>query len=362
MNLHLVQDTPFYTDHLIERINRLGCGVQLFVYINPDINKKLEYITSNNIIRLTLNDDIPKFLKDNSITKIFIHSLSNSAMKFLDHTPKQIVIYWFFWGWDGYRHPQLKKDLYLPATKEYLRNNDQYNFIRTTWLRYRSFQFEKRMNAILKKIHFCCTQIKGDFDLIKSLSDKFNMDYIFFAYRGISEQKSMISQWTPSKPLVILLGNSADPSNNHLDILLKLKPYLPDIDKIICPLSYAGNENYKRKVISEGNNLFGAKFISLTKFMPLSDYQNIIDSVDVGVFYHKRQQAYSNIMSLIEKDKRVLMNPNSTLYQMFVDLKVENVFAEFDVLLKAKSVSRNNCLYFKLEEQEIDKYYKKVFC
>ena len=82
-----------------------------------------------------------------------------------------------------------------------------------------------------------------------------------------------------------MIGNSAVPTNNHLDIL----NYLRNNDttswkKIIIPLSYGGTESYKKVVIDEGVSLFGDRMMPLQSFMPLDKYTRIMSNCKTAIF------------------------------------------------------------------------------
>ena len=72
---------------------------------------------------------------------------------------------------------------------------------------------------------------------------------------------------SPHDGLNILLGNSADPSNNHKEVLDKLRSYATENIRIYCPLSY-GDRKYAQIVSDYGRLMFGEKFLALRDFMP----------------------------------------------------------------------------------------------
>lgn len=94
---------------------------------------------------------------------------------------------------------------------------------------------------------------------------------------------------------IILVGNSATESNNHLDILEMLSGQkIQDFDLII-PLSY-GNNKYADKVESEAIRLFGAeRVISLRHFIDFDSYLSLLGSVDIFISNQNRQQGGHNL-------------------------------------------------------------------
>src|SRR5690606_3405679 len=96
----------------------------------------------------------------------------------------------------------------------------------------------------------------------------------------------------------ILVGNSADPSNNHLEILDKLLPYKDADIQIYTPLSY-GDQDHAKLVSEYGKKLFSEKFSPVTDFMKEENYLNFLCSIDIAIFNHKRQQGMGNITTLL---------------------------------------------------------------
>ena len=88
----------------------------------------------------------------------------------------------------------------------------------------------------------------------------------------------------------ILVGNSAHPENNHLDIAYKLKTINLSNRKIIVPLSY-GDNKYKKIILKKYKNIFGNKFKPLLDFISIKDYLNILKSCNICIMGHLRQQA-----------------------------------------------------------------------
>jgi hypothetical protein len=109
----------------------------------------------------------------------------------------------------------------------------------------------------------------------------------------------------------ILVGNSADPSNNHLDVLDKLEAHKNENIKIYVPLSY-GNQ-----VIAEEKKRFGDKFIPRTEMMPFQNYLEFMGLIDIAIFNHKRQQAIGNTITLLGLRKKVFIRSDVVQWQFF---------------------------------------------
>lgn len=120
----------------------------------------------------------------------------------------------------------------------------------------------------------------------------------------------------------VLVGNSADPSNNHLEIFEKMEAFKEQNIKIYVPLTY-GNLDYAEKIIEQGKQRFGDKFEALTEHMQFNQYLEFLGKIDIAIFNHRRQQAFGNTITLLGLGKKVYLNSVST---------INGVFKEFDIV------------------------------
>lgn len=141
---------------------------------------------------------------------------------------------------------------------------------------------------------------------------------------------------------VIQIGNSADPSNLHKDVLNVLAKYKDDNIELMMPLSYGGKE-YAREIVDYATGIFGNKVNAMMDFLPLDEYLKILDSVDIAVFAHKRQQGLGNILSLLAKGKKVYVPEEVTVYKSLKRLGVA-IFA---------TETLESTLYEDISEEEI---------
>lgn len=142
--------------------------------------------------------------------------------------------------------------------------------------------------------------------------------------------------------ITILLGNSADPSNNHISAFDRIAKFKNSKIKIISPLSY-GKKEYAEEVIEKGVAIFGDSFIPITDFMPREQYFDILSKVDIAVFNHDRQQAMGNTISLLGLKKTVFINKKTTQWELFEDknIKVFDV-DDFSIKFISEEEKENN--------------------
>jgi hypothetical protein len=141
----------------------------------------------------------------------------------------------------------------------------------------------------------------------------------FFYPRDVNGNFSIKSNRASLK---ILLGNSGDPTNNHIAMIDILKKSSQATFTVYAPLSYGGTDDYVNRVIEYGKRELKESFVPLTEFMKLDDYLEFISDIDIAMFNHNRQQASNNIYSLVASGATVYMNSQISTYKQLVDIGV----------------------------------------
>ena len=148
----------------------------------------------------------------------------------------------------------------------------------------------------------------------------------------------------------ILVGNSADPSNNYYDAFYWLKKQIKKSARrvIIYSMLAYGNQRHRDDVIQKGDELFGESFIPVTEYRSRVDYISFLNSMDVMVMYHNRQQAVGNIMTGLTLGKPVLMKGRSPVYAMMKGQGCDSVhdvskvaFTELDNIIQSAAQNRD---------------------
>jgi len=174
---------------------------------------------------------------------------------------------------------------------------------------------------VIKKMGYCITYIKGDYELAQKWYGAKGEYHECFMYPSNLYKKYNIKV-KEHGTINIQLGNSADPTNNHIEVLEKLTKYKDENIKIYTPLSY-GDEEYAKSVIIKGKELFGEKFVPLVEFIPFEKYLEFLSEIDIAIFAHKRQQAMGNTITLLGLGKKVYMRSDTTPWQLFNDIDVK---------------------------------------
>lgn len=259
-------------------------------------------------------------LKFNRAKKIILHGLFDFRVVVILALMPWLLkkCYWVLWGGDLYRRRNSERNL-----RWYI-----HEFFRTIVIR----NFKKIV-----------TTVPGDYDLAvhwygTKAGFKQSLMYTSHVSRCVDPATFELNG---KSRLNIQLGNSADPENRHIEIFNHLKILKKEYDfQLFCPLSY-GNKDYAEEVINEGNRLFMDSFYPMEDFMSFSDYTRYMDTIDIAIFNHQRQQAMGNIIGLLSLGKTVYLPKEQTPYEFLTSLGI-TVYAT-DVLLDGiKILSKEN--------------------
>ena len=207
--------------------------------------------------------------------------------------------YWVIWGGDLY----------------------QYKTSKASW---RSRLKEPFRRLVIRRVGHLVTYIEGDVELARQWYGARGTHHECIMYLSNVVDPKMIMEPSPASDhdgLNILLGNSADPSNNHIEALERLLPFKDQPLKIYAPLSY-GDQNHAKKVISQGKAWFGDKFVPMTDFMPFEQYLEFLKSLDIAIFNHQRQQAMGNTITLLGMGKTVFMRSDVSQWRFLTSLGI----------------------------------------
>jgi dTDP-N-acetylfucosamine:lipid II N-acetylfucosaminyltransferase len=200
--------------------------------------------------------------------------------------------YWVIWGGDLYYHETRVKS-------------------------FRSNLGEFMRRIIIKNMGVIITNNEGEYELARKwYPTKARHMKAFYPSPIVYEDLDFDDDYKEKSLITILVGNSANPTNNHIEVLNKLLKFKDEDIEIIAPLSY-GEKEWAKKVIETGEKLFGDKFKPLVDFLPPAEYARILNSVDIAVFNHNRQQALGNIKTLLYLGKKVYIRKDVTTWDYF---------------------------------------------
>ena len=265
--------------------------------------------------------------------KIIIHSFptSKKSLLYLFINRKVLIkCSWVIWGQDLYSY-RFKKTTFKSKIREYLKKE------------------------IIKRFSCIITLSKNDYKLSKEWygANGIYKQGIYINPISFKYLNTIKSNRTEDKKVInIQIGNSADPSNLHLEVIDILKKFKDKNIKIYVPLSYGGNNEYALKVKEYGEKIFKDKFVAMLEFMDKDKYGEFLGAIDIAIFNNNRQQALANIRALAYLGSKIYMRDDTTMWNDFIedgykinkvnDLKNED-FGEF-ILINEDIIGLNSNL------------------
>lgn len=170
---------------------------------------------------------------------------------------------------------------------------------------------------IIREVGHLVTYIPGDVDYVVDNYGAVGMPVDCLCYP--SNIFRAIPRTTRADGKVrIQVGNSATESNRHIEVFSELVPFRDKDIEIICPLSY-GDEEYSEQIQGIGRAMFGDRFIPVRQFLPYDEYLELLESIDIAIFNHDRQQGMGNIISHLGCGHKVYLRSDQTPWSVFVD-------------------------------------------
>jgi len=344
--VHIFDDDKFI-DATIKLIESVYPNRSRFFVVQ---NAKLPfiYVKSDKAESLIIQkeEDEQKFvdyIHESNMEVVFFHALNLVKQRLVNKIDDRVVKVWFIWGYDFYLNWQLlRRYLYDRHTSIFLNKKTSKTSFKhklifnnfSFWLfhkfRDKTFLLPKKVNNILEnnyitefykaiqKIDIVVPVVPTEYDLVKKM--KINPVYAPFTYGCIEDLLNEKINENVLQSNNILIGNSADPSNNHLDVFKKIATFDLKERKVIVPLSYGGSKVYIDYVIEKGNYYFGKNFVPLIHFMTLQEYNQFISSCGFVIFNQIRQQAVANIITLGYMGAKLFLNEKSPVYAYYKEL------------------------------------------
>lgn len=325
--LHLTMREKFTKDFIIFTKDNFDINKHFFLIVGGFDKKEFEINDSSYTKTLkNKNSFIKYFFEFNKrmykSEKIILHGLFQPySLIYLFLNPWLLKkCYWIIWG------------------------GDLYSFL-TPKITFKSKAIEFLRRFCIKRIGNIIAYPEGDYERAVewyNAKGKFHK-CLFYPYFAVEDYLNHITLENKEED-IIMVGNSATVSNEHLEIFRSLSE-VKGIEKykILCPLSY-GDKNYAKKIIKEGYNFFGDNFNPLADFMSSDDYYKLLAKVKIVIMGHKRQQATGNILALIKFGKKVFIRSNISTWDFYKENEIKVFKYETlkqEVLLEMTEKERN---------------------
>jgi dTDP-N-acetylfucosamine:lipid II N-acetylfucosaminyltransferase len=287
---------------------------------------------------------------------IYIHYLSDEVVEFLSrYSIGGKTIVWLFWGNDGF-----------PLVEQKIKELPTLNLLdiirRARLMHYRKKNVKTLFKInFLRRIDYFAHYIIEDFLLFKPLLAT-NCKFIFFSY-GVLEQVVRDNFLNSNS---ILVGNSADSTNNHIYILKNLLPKSVNGD-LVFPLSYSGKQSYVNSICYTGKKRYPRNFKALLDVIDLEGYIKILSNCSFAIMFHTRAQAWGNIMQLLWQGSKVFFYSENNLFLFLrskgfcvYGIKRKMSISDFQLLSKDEQLTNKKMLIDFFGKKALLSHYNKL--
>lgn len=181
---------------------------------------------------------------------------------------------------------------------------------------------------------------KGDLDYVwRNLRPQTKQDRLIYFPTKMATALAPRACESKGETLTLLLGNSGDRSNNHIQALTDIHCRFGQKVKIVIPMGYpTHNDSYIEQVEQHGKRLFLAENLQILRGkIDFADYQRILTACDLGYFDFERQQGIGTICLLIQLGVPFALNRQNPFAQ---DLRENGVPFLFTDGIEPESVSQ----------------------
>lgn len=262
---------------------------------------------------------------------IVVHALTTfhrCLVEFINKSNMNII--WIGMGYDYYDLMiDDQHELLCAKTKRFYETLSDYQQTKPSFRARCKRSIEKRIWGLLKKItpksrviekiNFFAPVLKSEYNMLKI---KHRHKLPRFVDWNYSKSAGLIDQLAQKGRIVInnnaiLLGNSADPTNNHIDMIDWL--IAQTRRQIICPLNY-GEKQYAEYLVAYASKYLGSQFVPITEFLQYETYIGFINNCSTVIMNHRRQQAGGNIAIMLVKGATVFLRSENPFYEHYKNL------------------------------------------
>lgn len=305
MYIHLFANESMYSYSLLQCIkDDIDLNKHLFIFGFAFIKTKKTTYEYDNLLqsRIIRLENPMQMLKWYGLLKksdwIYLHLLSyDPTLLFWRLNGKLLKkATWIIWGTDIYSYYKKNKNL-------------------------KTRLYELMRKKIIPQFPEISAYVDQDMELIKNLyKTKAHFIKTMYPYPVNFKQLDQVKKEEDVTQYTnVMIGNSADSTNCHEEMITYLSQFKEEQIRIYCPLSYGGSEDYIKRVSAKGKEVFGDKFISITETMSSEMYSKFLSGIHIALMNHRRQQALGNITALLYLGRKVYLRNDVTTYHFMSD-------------------------------------------
>ena len=316
--LHIFPDEKFF-EEVADFYDSLPNIDNRYYFFNSDSNYVFKYIkNANRVRRFFILTDYIKELRKKDIDIVLFHSMAGRKFLYANLLRKNVKIIWWAWGFDLYERygplsPIIEIDLFKPLTKKFVENKGLRK--EKKWTLYFNNSIYKFILSYLRKraisrVSLFLPCIPIEFDILRKSCPYFKGGMAinpFNLYVNATQKSKNVGN--------ILIGNSLTYTNNHLDVFEHL--YNVNLDegrKYIIPVNYGKGYGGVDNLIS-ASHFRDNQVIWLKDFIPIGEYNNLLNTVSHAIFGVVRQQALGNIYICLLGGAKIFLYKDSMVAQ-----------------------------------------------
>lgn len=317
--LHVVQDDKFF-ETVISDYESDSRIINKAIYLSNDKKHDFKYINSIEKVHvLYKKKEIYNYFLQEQYDVVLFHSLPIQYWHYLKIIPQNRYIIWWAWGYDLYTQdygikPFIPCELYKPVTLKLLssKNSLLKNMLKDAYIFVHGFHrlyYEKYKQSMLKRIDYFQGVIFDEYKLMNR-NKGFKAKEYYKGAMNIQNFDPFFEELNPNGD--ILFGNSAEYSNNHIDVIPYLKRGMLGNRCIHIPLSYGTKKYVAQLKYLLANDELNIDMMEV--FLPKDEYFSLYSKYTYLVSGVMRQQSMGNINYAIMRGLKIFLFKDSMVY------------------------------------------------
>lgn len=181
------------------------------------------------------------------------------------------------------------------------------------------FLFHLRQ-SVARRLQSIAVLTPSDAAAVAEVFDAREVVYCPYPILGLSKEVRA-RQRPADEPVRVLVGNSAGATNRHIALIDSLALAASDAHcRFVFPLNYAGTPDYVERVMQHAEHKLPGRCEFITGMMSNTAYEAVLDTIDIIVFNHDRQQGLYVVYYGLLGGKKIYLCREASSYQSLTAL------------------------------------------
>lgn len=247
----------------------------------------------------------------NTSDLVVLYFLNNTNAFICNKIKKNIPVIWRFFGAELYGG--LNNFILSETTKKCLSGNEEgfLDRLRSVFRLVSLYGFNYKKNTAINMAQISAVAMLYA-DEYEYLSKYYHLPpFIQIAWSEQKPKKELVI-----KEKIVILGNSRNCPNNHIDILDIIRSAnIPSDIMFKMPFNYGPINNYSCTVTQKAREIRNLEL--LDTFIPSTEYSKLFQRATAFVFNGKRQMAMGNIILALMNNMKIYLNTENSAYCWF---------------------------------------------